>query len=291
LSDRVAGPGPTKVYLGGGAMSQFTGPGLDLSAFAAVDAAAEPHVLLGFLDQVKMLPTLQGLRPRMVELLQLPQPALVLDAGCGLAGEAMELAQIGGIEVVGVDASHVMIEEARRRVLGTGLPVSVQQADTADLPFPDDHFHACQAQTLFAHVADPVPALAELTRVTRPGGRIAVLDIDLGTTVVDHPDATTTAIVLQAYTDGFANGRAGRQFRRLMLQAGLHDVTVELTTMELHPAFLAQQLTPTIRRLRDGDVVAADVLDGWSSRYVQLAEAGLVSASITWFLTAGTVPS
>jgi hypothetical protein len=75
-----------------------------------------------------------------------------------------------------------------------------------------------------------------------------------------------------------------------VLQAGTHDVTVELSTMDLHPAFLFQLLLPTVRRLRSHDIVDRATLDRWWNELEELAEAGLFSASITWFLAAGTVP-
>jgi ubiquinone/menaquinone biosynthesis C-methylase UbiE len=271
-------------------MSQITGPGLDLAAFSAVDEADDPQALLRYLDRAKLQPTLQQLRSRMIELLRLPDPARLLDAGCGLGTEAMELARTGHVEVAGIDSSPAMIDAARRRASGTGVPVSFSQADAADLPFPDGHFDACQAQTLLGHVADPVPVVAELVRVTRPGGRIVLLDLDQGSTVLDHPDRATTRVVLQALTDGFANGWVGRQLRRLLLRADTREVTVEVTTMDLHPAFLLQLLTPTVRRLHTHDVVEAALLDRWWDELEHLVEEGLLTASTTWFLAAGTVP-
>jgi ubiquinone/menaquinone biosynthesis C-methylase UbiE len=187
----------------------------------------------------------------MTEQLRLPRPARLLDAGCGLGTEAMELARTGGVDVVGIDA--------------------------------------CQAQTLLGLIADPVPVVTELVRVTRPGGRVVILDLDQGSTLLDHPDRATTRIVLQALVDGFANGWAGRQLRRLLLQVGADDVTVDVTTMDLHPAFLFQLLIPTLRRLRSDGTVDQATLDHWWNELAELAEAGLFSATITWFLAAGTV--
>jgi ubiquinone/menaquinone biosynthesis C-methylase UbiE len=271
-------------------MPQTTGPGLDLAAFSAVDAADDPQALQHYLDQAKLQPTLQALRPKMIEQLRLPRPARLLDAGCGLGTEAMELARAGEVDVVGIDNSLAMIEEARRRVSGTGLPISFSPADATDLPFPDNHFDACQAQTLLGHIADPVPVLSELVRVTRPCGRVVLLDLDQGSTLLDHPDRATTRIVMQALTDSFANGWAGRQLRRLLLQAGTHEVTVELTTMDLHPAFLLQLLLPTMRRLQADNVTDQATLDRWWNELEDLAQSGLFSASTTWFLAAGTIP-
>lgn len=272
-------------------MPQITGPGLDLAAFQAVDASSDPQSLVRYLDQAKEQPTLQALVTRMADLLRPSAGARLLDAGCGLGTEAVALARARGCEVVGVDCSLAMIEEARRRVSGTGLTVSFARADAADLPFPDDHFDACRAQTLLGHVADPAPVVRELVRVTRPGGRIVVLDLDQGSTLLDHPDRATTRIVLQALTDGFAAGWVGRQVRRLLLQAGVVDVTVERTTMDLHPAFLFQLLLPVVRRLRADDVVDAATLERWWTDLDELAAAGLFGACITWFLAAGSVPA
>jgi ubiquinone/menaquinone biosynthesis C-methylase UbiE len=271
-------------------MAQTTGPGLNLADFSAVDTSADPQALVRYLDQAKSQPTLKALWPKLIEQLRLPKPARVLDAGCGLGVEALELARTGDVEVVGVDSSRTMIDEAERRASGTELPVSFQQANAAQLPFPDSSFDACQAQTLLGHVRDPFPVVAELVRVTRPGGRIVILDLDQGSTVLDHPDRAITRTILQALTDSFANGWTGRQLRRLLLQADLQDVAVELTTMQLPAGFLLQLLLPTTRRLQQQAVLADDTFDQWWTQLREMADAGLFTAHITWYLASGTVP-
>jgi SAM-dependent methyltransferase len=70
-----------------------------------------------------------------------------------------------------------MIEEAVRRA-GPRPRVSFEVADAAALPFPDASFDAVMAQTLLAHVHDPIAILAQLWRVTRSGVRIGALDLD-----------------------------------------------------------------------------------------------------------------
>jgi len=140
-----------------------------------------------------------------------PNPPLP-DAGCGFGAEAIELTRTGEVDVIGIDNSLAMIEEARRRVSGTGLPISFSPADAADLPFPDNHFDACQAQTLLGHIADPHPVVSELVRVTRPCGRVVLLELDQGSTLLDHPDRATTRIVIQALTESLSlmSCRAGQ---------------------------------------------------------------------------------
>jgi ubiquinone/menaquinone biosynthesis C-methylase UbiE len=57
--------------------------------------------------------------------------------------------------------------------------------------------HACRTERLLQHLGDPQQALAELARVTRSGGRAAVLEFGLGMAVVDPPDPATTGWSLE----------------------------------------------------------------------------------------------
>jgi ubiquinone/menaquinone biosynthesis C-methylase UbiE len=271
-------------------VAQTAGEGLDLAAFCDVDASWDPQALVRYMERAKTQQTLKALQPKTIEQLRLPTPARVLDVGCGLGTEALDLAERENVEVIGVDSSQTMIHEAMRRASGTGLPVSFQQADATRLPFPDSHFDACLAQTLLGHVTDPAAVLAELVRVTGQGGRIVVLDLDQGSTVLDHPDQTNTRTILQALADGFSSGWVGRQLRRLLGQARLQDVTVEMTTMELPAGFVTQLLIPVTRRLREQAILDDITTDRWWTQLQELADAQLFTASITWFLAAGTVP-
>lgn len=54
-----------------------------------------------------------------------------------------------------------------------------------------------------------------MTRVTRPGGRVAILEFDMGTTLVDHPDRETTQVILQRLADDAVQAWIGRQLPRL----------------------------------------------------------------------------
>ncbi|MBL7260918.1 class I SAM-dependent methyltransferase [Paractinoplanes lichenicola] len=93
----------------------------------------------------------------------------LLDVGTG-TGTVAALAAARGASVVAVDAEPSMLEvaatrlPARATVLAT-LPV---------LPFPARSFDASVGNFVINHVGNPAAAVAELARVTRPGGRIAV---------------------------------------------------------------------------------------------------------------------
>jgi SAM-dependent methyltransferase len=103
--------------------------------------------------------------------------ALALDAGAG-TGAAGRMLREHGARVVAVDAATTML----RRAAGTGLPVLC--ADVLRLPLRPAAVDLTMAAFVINHIPRPERALAELARVTRPGGTV------LATTFTDagpHP--------------------------------------------------------------------------------------------------------
>jgi SAM-dependent methyltransferase len=98
----------------------------------------------------------------------------VLDAGTGTGALAFALAPLVR-EVVGVDIVPELLDEARRR--GAEFPnVEFVEGDVARLELEDGSFDVAGSLRTLHHVARPELAVAELTRVTRPDGRVLVID-------------------------------------------------------------------------------------------------------------------
>ena len=71
-----------------------------------------------------------------------------------------------------------MLEVGRRRLVDHGVDrIALTRADAARLPFPDDSFDLSFCRFAVHHFADPAVPLAEMVRVSRPGGRVAVIDL------------------------------------------------------------------------------------------------------------------
>lgn len=114
-----------------------------------------------------------ALTGRALALCRLPQRARVLDVGCGLGATVRHLIAEHNLRALGVDRSADLVEYAR---LG-GARWPFVQATAEHLPLPDASLDAVLAECVLSALADPARALAEFTRVLRPGGRLVVTDV------------------------------------------------------------------------------------------------------------------
>jgi len=97
----------------------------------------------------------------------------VLDVACGTGNSAIPAARAGGA-VTGVDIAPNLLEQARRRAAAEGLKVSLEEGDAEELPYPDQSFDVVMSMFGAMFAPRPERVAAELIRVCRPGGLIAM---------------------------------------------------------------------------------------------------------------------
>jgi len=122
----------------------------------------------------------QSWRRKTVAALELPHDARVLDLATGTADLALMIARLHpDAQVVGSDPSRRMLEVGIEKVKRVGLSdrVELQEGDAQALPFADDSFDGCCIAFGIRNVPDRSAALAEMARVTKSGGRVAVLEL------------------------------------------------------------------------------------------------------------------
>lgn len=116
----------------------------------------------------------------------------ILDLAAGTGASSVSLAR-SGADVVAADFSPGMIAEGRRRH-GDIANLSFAQADATALPFADGEFDAVTISFGLRNVNDPRTALAEMLRVTAPGGRIVVCEFS-------HPPSAAFSSLYGFYND------------------------------------------------------------------------------------------
>lgn len=97
----------------------------------------------------------------------------LLDVGCG-AGQLALIAARAGAQVTGCDISTNWLEKARSRAAAEGLEITFEEGDAESLPYQDGQFDAVVSLIGAMFAPRPDRVAAELTRVCRPGGIIAM---------------------------------------------------------------------------------------------------------------------
>ena len=143
---------------------------------------------------------------------------------------------------------------------------------------------------MLQHVPDASQVIRELIRVTRPGGRVAALEFDQGSTMVDHPDRDTTRVIVQTFGDAMANGWIGRQLPRLFRQAGLTDLSVTPVVNLGEPGMFQAMIRSHVDRLcADNVLTASQASDWWQALERQAADGHFLVGAVI-FVVAGTRP-
>ena len=260
--------------------------------FDAVDTSADPGGLIRFLDAANGTAGLTAAKHALLEQLDLGRARAALDVGCGPGIDITEMARLmpDDAQVSGVDISETMIAEARKRTAGLGPQVLLRTGDAADLPYPDQAFDVCRVATVLQHVPDPARVIAEMARVTRPGGRVGVLEFDQETAFVDHPDTKTTKIILGTFADAMVQSRIGRQVPRLLRAAGLTDVTVTPWVNLGSPQFFRAILHDHLARLADEGILSSERSGQWWAELDAWAQAGDFLGGGVFFAVAASRP-
>ena len=152
----------------------------------------------------------------------------ILDLGCGFGRHAFEAARRGanvialdaGLdEVRGVAATFEAMLEAGELVAGT-LHTGAVQGDALHLPFPDATFDRVICSEVLEHIPDDLGAMAELARVLRPAGTMAITVPRFGPELINW-----------ALSDEYHNVPGGhiRIYRRSVLESRLESVGMRVT--------------------------------------------------------------
>lgn len=208
--------------------------------------SAVSETLGDYLEELAEDPFLRGVAIRSLRLMRLGPGQRVLDAGCGTGVLLEALARAVGPTgcLVGLDHNPAFLAEARQRIEATDVSevVELREGDALALPFADASFDGSHCERVLMHLEEPGRAVAELARVTRPGGWVVVAEPDYGALRTDHPDQEAIRAIYEATIAPFQSPTVGLEVFRLMADAGLVERVLEvLVDVEttLHPVSLS----------------------------------------------------
>ncbi len=156
----------------------------------------------------------------------------ILDVGAGTGAMALDLAWRAGRKgfVTALDSDGQALKITQKIAQQVGVEIAALAGEAAALPLKDASQDMTVARFMFQHLRAPSAVIAEMRRVTRPGGRVVIIDID-DEVVLSEPaeegpmrEFRKAIGILQSNRGG--NRLIGRKLYRLMREAGLEAIQV-----------------------------------------------------------------
>ena len=194
----------------------------------------------------------------------------ILDCGCGPGSITVGLAQWAPDgEIFGIDIGAAPIDGARALARDLGVNnVTFRQADILDLPFGDDTFDVVFSQTVLFHIPNRDKAVAEIKRVLRPGGLVALRDVINASIMIWPEDPLAREISrlvrLGAQRSG-GDPDVGLKLGTLLHAAGFEDVFFTLNFEQPERPEERVQYCSVFSRRAEGDLAALAVREGWTT--------------------------
>jgi ubiquinone/menaquinone biosynthesis C-methylase UbiE len=262
-----------------------------INKFNQPDHSGNPRYFIEFLEMLERNPDVAEIRSRSYGQMRFQPGATVLDVGCGIGCAVTEMADRVGPRgsAHGVDISEAMIAEATARIQGrTNAKVSTGSA--TELAHPDRMFDAVRTERVLLYVPDREKALAEMMRITKPGGRIVVTDVDIDCSAIYSKDRALTRKMTSLVAEAFPHPTNARELPALMRAAGLDDVTVEFAVLTVPFEFCVTAMQGTLLAAADAGKTTRDEVGQWFQGLSDLNDAGDFLQLWFFAIVGGTVP-
>jgi ubiquinone/menaquinone biosynthesis C-methylase UbiE len=161
--------------------------------------------------------------------------AKVLEVAPGPGYFSIELAKLGGYQIVGLDISRTFVEIAQRNAKQAGAAMEFRVGSASDMPFESGQFDFLFCRAAFKNFSEPVKALQEMHRVLKPGGRALIVDLsrdaplasidgEVGQMGLGFLSALSTRLIFRFVL--LKRAYAKSDFERLLAQAQFRSVEI-----------------------------------------------------------------
>jgi ubiquinone/menaquinone biosynthesis C-methylase UbiE len=158
----------------------------------------------------------------------------VLDCGCGPGSMTLDIAQlVSPAQVMAIDSSVIQIEQAMSLQQQRGIDnVAFCTGSIYQLPYPAQQFDVVFAHAVLYHLATPELALAEIHRVLKPNGLVALRDAcHTGDMMVPWHEALATVwtLVDKVFCHQGGNINFGAEHKHYLLAQGFRDIRLSFS--------------------------------------------------------------
>lgn len=221
----------------------------------------------------------------------------VLDVGCGPGIDVVQLTKCVSEsgKVFGVDHDQEMINDAESLAKSQNVLANVefQAHDVATLPFESNYFDSCRSERVFMHLSDPLATLREMQRVTKPNGRVVVIDSDWSSLSIDCDLTDIENKLLQFYRDKvLISGYAGRSLYRFFRELGFSDIKIQIFPLFTSDLDIFSQLVrrKDVENLAlEENVISKEELMLWREQLQQAADEKRFFSSMNVISVSGLV--
>ncbi|MBI5807082.1 MAG: class I SAM-dependent methyltransferase [Ignavibacteriales bacterium] len=162
----------------------------------------------------------------LIDCLQINSGTRVIDIACGKGTTSLFIAEKYNCEVIGIDISKDLIEEANflKKKKGLEQKVKFQVGDAIQLPFSDNEFDIAISQAMLVLVADKIKTIKEAYRVVKKGGKAGWLELSWKKEI-NKEFLEKVTNVLCAYC--MTNVNTYNEWVEIFKKAGINDLIVK----------------------------------------------------------------
>ncbi|HMO52458.1 MAG TPA: methyltransferase domain-containing protein [Kiritimatiellia bacterium] len=243
----------------------------------------------------KVMRLFGGYKQRSFAFLQAEAGQTLVDVGCGTGDDALALTGLAGPSgrVIGVDQKPELFQPAAAKAAAAGLAVDFIVGDAAALPLPDSLADRVRSDRVFQHLPDPDIALAEMIRVTKPGGWICALDVDWTSLLIDSAYPATTRAIIDFQNRRNSDSAAGTRLYGRFKRAGLVDVEAYAETVcvtDWPIACMIWGLDGFAAQAAAGGDIAPESVEAWLADLKERHAQETFFSAITGFVVRGRKP-
>ena len=217
-----------------------------------------------------LMPEIAYQRSRTMLALNLQAGEHVLDAGCGMGLMSQDIALAVGPtgRVVGIDNSQPMLELARNRC--RDLPQIEFKSDSVEqLGDKSNSFDAAVCGQLLLYLPDVPKALAEFYRVLKPSGRIAIIETDWRSVLLNTNNEALKDRLFADWEASIPSPHLPGRLRGLLLEAGFSAVKIEAIPI-INTCYLDNNYsTSMVHYMLDSQLSAETVLPDQADKFLE----------------------